>query len=294
MILALAQMRSELDNKEKNLEKILDMSVEAAKNSADLVAFPECALTGYLCGERFLEHAEPIDGPSVKKVTQLAKDKNISIVFGMPELNGALIHNSAVFVEPSGVVGVHRKLHLVSFVYGDVRYEEHMYFKAGSNMTAFDTRFGKIGVEVCYDIWFPEIVRAFCLQGAWLTINCSAAPFWVPSLWQLLGRTRAAESQSYFGCVNPVGTQREAEFHGGSYIVGEAASWPGVISEVIKAASFGSDMREEIIQAELSPEKIRKARIVLPLLRDVRPELLFRVEDIAEGLYSPPRSRVNK
>jgi predicted amidohydrolase len=282
MRLALAQMKPELHNKTVNLEKILDMSGNAAKEGADIVAFPEMALTGYVCGRKYLEHAEPIEGPSVRKVAKQAKDKKISILFGMPELNGSLIHNSAVLVEPSGVCGVYRKVHLVTFDYAGVRYEEHMYFKPGSDLMAFDTRFGKIGVEICYDFWFPEIVRGYCLQGAWLVFNISAAPFDVPEIFQLLGRARAVENQSYFAYVNEVGSQEGVVFEGGTCIINSSA-------EIIEKASYGSDVREEIIQAELDPDKIIKARLDLPLLRDVRPEVISKVAEIAEDLYFPPR-----
>jgi predicted amidohydrolase len=89
-----------------------------------------------------------------------------------------------------------------------------------------------------------------------------------------------------------VGSQEGVDFEGGSYIVGE--SWPGIISKVIKTASFGTDMREEIIQAELDPEHIRKARMDLPLLRDVRPELSLWLAGIEENLYFPSRSQAPK
>jgi len=284
MILRLVQMKPELHNKKANLEKILTFSEQAAKDKVDLVAFPEMALTGYVCGRRFLEHAEPVNGPSVQKLVQFARDKKISILFGMPELNGTLIHNSAVLVEPSGVVGLYRKLHLVTFEYADVRYEEHLYFKPGFDIKVFDTRFGKIGIEICYDFWFPEIVRACCLQGAWLVFNISAAPLDVPEIFQLLGRARAVENQSYFAYVNEVGLQEGVVFGGGSCIIDNTA-------EILKTSSIGAKAVEETVQFELDPEKILKARLDLPLLRDVRPEVLLRVAEIAEDLYFPPRKR---
>lgn len=284
MILRLVQMKPELHNKKVNLEKILTFSEQAAKDKVDFVAFPEMALTGYVCGRRFLEHAEPVNGPSVQKLVHFAKDKKLSILFGMPELNGFLVHNSAVLVEPSGVVGVYRKLHLVTFEYADVRYEEHLYFKPGFDIKVFDTRFGKIGIEICYDFWFPEIVRACCLQGAWLVFNISAAPFDVPQIFQLLGRARAVENQSYFAYVNEVGPQEGVVFGGGSCIIDNTA-------EILKTGSIGAKAVEETVQFELDPEKILKARLDLPLLRDVRPEVLLRVAEIAEDLYFPPRKR---
>ena len=156
MLLTAPQMRPKLHDKQANLEKILEMTGMASRAGADLVAFPEMALTGYACGKRFLEHAEPIQGPTVSCIAREAKVKNISILFGMPELNGSLVHNSAVLVEPDGVSGVYQKVHLVTFEFAGVRYEEHMFFKPGRNVMAFDTRFGKIGVEICYDLSFTQ------------------------------------------------------------------------------------------------------------------------------------------
>jgi len=282
MKLALVQMKPELHNKKLNLEKIMDLSSQAAKGGADFVAFPELALTGYVCGKRLLEHAEPIGGPTTEKLTKLAKDKNIDILFGMPELNETLVHNSAVLIEPDGVLGVYRKLYLVSFEYAGVRYEEHLFFKPGFDIKVFDTRFGKIGVEICYDFWFPEIVRCCSLQGAWLLFNISAAPFKVPEIFQLLARARAVENQAFFAYVNEIGSQEGVVFEGGSCIVDNTA-------QIIESAHYGENLQDEIIQKELDPDIITQARLDLPLLRDVRPEILRRVADIAEALYFPPK-----
>lgn len=282
MQLALVQMKPELHNKKRNLEKIIDLSCQAAKNGADFVAFPEMALTGYVCGKRWLEHAEPIGGPTTEKLAKLAKDKNIDILFGMPELNGSLAHNSAVLIEPDGVLGVYRKIYLVSFEYAGVRYEEHLFFKPGFDIKVFNTRFGKIGVEICYDFWFPEIERCCALQGAWLLFNISAAPFKVPEIFQLLAKARAVENQAFFAYVNEIGSQEGVVFEGGSCIVDNTA-------QIIESAQYGENLEDEIIQKELEPDVITQARLDLPLLRDVRPEILRRVADVAEDLYFPPK-----
>ena len=229
-----------------------------------------------------MEHAEPIGGPATEKVVKLAKDKNIDILFGMPELNGSLAHNSAVLIEPDGVLGVYRKLHLVTFEYAGVRYEEHLFFKPGFDIKVFDTRFGKIGVEICYDFWFPEIERCCALQGAWLLFNISASPFKVPDVFRLLAQARAVENQAFFAFVNEIGPQEGVVFEGGSCIVDNAA-------QIIESAQYGEDLNDEIIQRELDPDIITQARLDLPLLRDVRPEILRRVADIAEDLYFPPK-----
>ena len=282
MHLALAQMKPDLNNKAGNLETILELTGQAAEAGADLVVFPEMALTGYVCGKKFLEHAEPLSGPSVTKVAQQAKAKGISVLFGMPELSGSLVFNAAVFVEPTGVLGSYRKVHLVTFEFAGVRYDEHMYFKPGARLTPFATRFGPIGVEICYDIWFPELVRGFCLQGAWLVINISAAPDDVPEIFQLLGRARAAENQGYFAYVNEVGPQEGVNFRGGSYLSDNTG-------QVIKSASYGEEVRQELVLVELDPKHITQARLDLPLLRDVRPEVWRSLAHMTEQLYFPSK-----
>ena len=282
MILALGQMRPEINNKKANIEKMLAMAKEASDDGADFIAFPELCLTGYLSHKKHIEHAEEVAGSlTIDKLKKMAKDENISIVFGMPERSGTLVFNSAILVEPSGEVKVYRKTYLVTFEYDGVEYQEHMYFRPGnSNLEPFTTRFGKIGVEICYDFWFPEIVKAYCLQGAWLVINISAAPFEVPNIVHTVCRARAVEHQTFFAYVNQVGSEEAIDFMGRSFIVNHD-------SEIIKEASFSSEMKEEIIKAELNPAEIIRTRLDLPVLRDVRPEVLYKVANIAENLYYP-------
>jgi len=279
MKLRLVQMMPELKDKKANLEKMLSAVREAVKSGAEFVAFPELALTGYVCGTDFFRLAEPVPGESSAEIIELARKEKIHVAFGMPELSGGLLYNSAVLTGPDGLVGVQRKLHLPTFDFAGVRHEEGMYFKQGPGPVTFETGFGKIGLEICYDIWYPEIVRAHALRGAWFVLNLTAAPVEVPEMFQLLARVRAIESQCWFAFVNQVGRQGEVVFRGGSCVVDPA-------SELVKSASLG-ETAEETIDVDIDRDTVIKWRLDLPLLRDVRPEIAGLVGDIASSIYFP-------
>lgn len=278
----LVQMKSELNDKQANLDKILSYMGKAAKAGVDLVALPELCLTGYVCRDKFYDHAEPIPGPATDKIAEAAARGNMYVVFGMPELKGTIIYNSAVFIGPEGVIGVYRKLYLCTICFAGISYEEGMYFKEGFDIPVFDTKFGKIGLEICYDIWFSEIVRAHALRGARLVLNITACPDDVPEAFQVLARTRAMENETWFGFVNQVGHQDGVGFRGGSCMVDYKGN-------ILKTASMTEQGTEDIVDIEIDIDAVNRHRIELPLLRDVRPEILQRVADISKDLYFPPK-----
>ena len=115
MKLWLVQMEPTLYDKASNAEKILGYIDRAAEGGVDLVVLPEMALTGYMCQERFFELAEPVPGPSTLKIMNRAREKNVYVLMGMPELKGTYIYNSAVLFGPEGLAGVYRKLVLATF-----------------------------------------------------------------------------------------------------------------------------------------------------------------------------------
>jgi len=276
----LVQMSPKLHDKKTNLKKVLGYIGKASKAEVDLIAFPELALTGYMCRKKMVELAEPISGPSTQKIIKECKGKGIHVVLGMPELKDSLIHNSAVLIGPEGLAGVWRKLYLPTFMYGGVTYEENMFFKPGKDIVTFDTKFGKIGLEICYEIWYPEIARIHALRGAWLILCISAAPVGVPPYFQLIARVRALESVAWFAYVNQAGTQEGVTFGGGSCVVNHQA-------EIEKSASIEHNAREEVLEHNIEREPIVKGRLDLPILRDVRPEILASASKVAKDLYWP-------
>lgn len=273
----LVQMESKLKDKVDNLKKICNYIDKAVDAKVNLIAFPELALTGYVCGLDFYDLAEVIPGSSTAEIIERAKKGKIYVTFGMPELEDGVIYNSAPFFGPKGLIGVYRKIYLPNFDFAGVRYEELMYFKPASDIITFDTEFGKLGIEICYDFYYPEITRIHALQGAWILLNISAAPIGVPEYFQLLARARATENVAWFGYVNQIGEQEEVFFGGGTCIV-------DCSGEIKKSASMGADAKEEVIEYEIDSESIFEMRLNLPILRNVRPEILQKASEIVRGL----------
>ncbi|MFH1918270.1 MAG: carbon-nitrogen hydrolase family protein [Planctomycetota bacterium] len=157
---------------------------EAAKQKADLVVLPE-TLTFYGTGLDCTEVAEPIPGPSTDYFGQLAKRHDLYIVAGLFERADHLVYNVAVLLGPEGdVVGKYRKVTLP-------RDEIAWGVAPGNDYPVFDTRFGKVGMMICYDGFFPEVARQLTIRGA----EVIAWPVWGCN--PLLARARAAENHVY-------------------------------------------------------------------------------------------------
>jgi predicted amidohydrolase len=156
---------------------------EAAEKDADLVVLPE-TLTYYGSGRDYADCAEPIPGPSTEYFGQLAKQYDLYIVAGLIERAGHLVYNVAVLIGPDGeVVGKYRKVTLP-------RGEIEKGVTPGKDYPVFDTRFGKVGMMVCYDGFFPEVARELAKNGA----EVIAWPVWGCN--PLLGRARACENHA--------------------------------------------------------------------------------------------------
>ena len=156
---------------------------EAAKKKADFVVLPE-TLTFYGSGRSYVECAEPIPGPSTKYFGTLAKQHDLYIVAGLLERKDNLVYNVAVLIGPKGVVGKYRKVCLP-------RGEIEGGLTPGSTYPVFKTRFGKVGMMVCYDGFFPEVARRLSNNGA----EIIAWPVWGCN--PMLGAARACENHVY-------------------------------------------------------------------------------------------------
>jgi len=164
---ALIQMSCSDDPKE-NLAKCLARIEEAANQGAHIVSTQELFRSRYFCqteDHANFELAEPIPGPSTEMLSKLAKDKQIVIVGSLFERRApGLYHNTAIVIDADGqLLGSYRKMHIPD----DPLFYEKFYFTPGDlGFRAFDTRYGKIGVLVCWDQWYPEGARLTALRGA--------------------------------------------------------------------------------------------------------------------------------
>ena len=266
--IAAVQMEPRLMKASENLESILNSVRKAADNEANLIVFPECSLTGYIFSSReeALPFAETIPGPSTKKLISLCEGLKVYVIFGLLEKANDKLFNAAAFIGPQGLIAGYRKNHLPflgidRFVNrGDKPFQVHQ------------TPIGNIGLEICYDIVFPESSRVMTLMGA----DILALPTNFP---QGRGRgeklnccvsARAIENRVHVVSADHVGGERGYSFAGLSKIVDASGDVLGLAS---------AD-KEEIIYGEVSLEAARQKHLVfipgewgVDHIKDRRPEL---------------------
>jgi predicted amidohydrolase len=270
---ALAQISAKREDKKENLRKIEEYTTRAKELSADLVIFPELSLTGYVLHDQIYELAEVIPGPSTDIIGDLAKKTGTHIIFGMPELSEktkATLYNTAVLVGPKGFVGKFRKMYLPTYSV----FEEKRYFRPGYRPAAFSTPIGKIGLFICYDIFFPEVCRLTRLKGAELMVCISASPAVRRNYFEIFTAARALENTAFLAYVNLAGMEDGLQFWGGSRLVGPTG-------DIIEKAKYDE---ESLVVCEVDYRDIRTAETFIPTLRDLRPELFDELKKDAEKL----------
>jgi len=271
--IALAQTSSKRENKKANMQKIEEFTIKAKEQAADLVIFPELALTGYVVRDQIYELSETIPGPSTKIIEALAKKTGMHIVFGMPELSEktkATIFNTSVLVGPKGFIGKYRKRYLPTHSV----FEEKRYFRPGYQTAAFTTALGNIGLCICYDIFFPEVYRLTRLKGAQLIVTISASPAVRRSYFEVLTAARALENTAFLAYVNLAGAEEGLQFWGGSRVVSPTG-------EVLAKAKYDE---EDFVTCEVDYNDMRPAETFIPTLRDLRPELFDELKKHSENL----------
>lgn len=266
---ASVQMEPRIGHKEDNVARSIAFIDRAAAEGAALVVLPELVNTGYVFASRAeafaLAETSP-DGPTTLAWIEAARRNQIYIVAGIAEREGERLYNSAVVIGPDGWLGVYRKLHL----WGD----EHLFFEAGDKgLPLFHTQWGRLGVAICYDGWFPEVYRLLAMQGA----DVVAIPTnWVPMPGQPANREAMATSLAMANahsnalnivCANRIGTERGQPFIGQSLIIG-AQGWP--------LAGPASEDSEQVLYASINLKQTRQARHLTAfnhVLRDRRDDL---------------------
>jgi len=234
LVVAAAQFLCYVGDKEKNYLKMEQLARQArAEHHADLLLFPETALTGCCVESReeAMAIAEPIDGEYVKRFKALSAELNMDIAFTMIERDGDKCYNILALCEPDGNFGWYRKVHL-----------PHMgcdcFVDRGDHYPVMETRFGKIGLMICYDIRFPEAARSLSLEGARLILapSCMASEG-AQRVIDMLVRARALENRVFMLYSDWTGEDEKMTYNGGSQIVNilgdilaEAGREEGIIS----------------------------------------------------------------
>lgn len=155
---AAVSMNGFLGQPERVLAAIAAWCERAVAEKADLVLFPELVVHGH-CTPNTWELAEPVpDGPSVRRLIQLARHFRLFLCVGLSEKERDIVYNTQVLVGPDGYLGKQRKLHLSR--------DEVFFYKGGRDLTVLDIGLCKIGIVICYDNQFPEVARVLALRGA--------------------------------------------------------------------------------------------------------------------------------
>lgn len=265
MKIAVCQIRTELD-KAVTMEKAEKMVKEAADNGADIVVLPEMFNCPY-DKKYFKPFAKAENGESTAAMSSWAKEKGIILVGGsIPEPAGEKLYNTCfVFDENGEIIAKHRKAHLFDVdIEGGIRFKESNNFAPGNEITVFDTKFGKMGVMVCFDIRFPELSRAMANRGAQV-IFCPAQFNMTtgPKHWELSVRARAMDNELFF-----VGASA-ARYEGFNY---ECWGHSTVVSPFGMVLA-SCDEKEQILYCDIDLSEVESTRKQLPTFLHLREEL---------------------
>ena len=261
--LALVQMAT-AEKKEANYDRACQYVAQAAEGGADLVILPEMFCCPYVT-RNFPVYAEEEGGAGYQILSRAAKENHVYLVGGsVPERDaaGKVYNTSYVFDREGNGIGKHRKMHLFDIdVKGGQRFKESETLTAGNSVTVFDTEFGKIGLNICYDFRFPELSRLMVEQGAKIILVPGAFNMTTgPAHWELLFRQRAVDNQVYAVGTAPARDERASYHSWGHSIVTDP--WGNVVTQM--------DEKEHVVLTEIDLDKVEKIREQLPLLKQLR------------------------
>lgn len=274
----------------RNLVRMQAFAEEQARSGAKLIVFPELSNTGYIeplapgapfseqAGNptdyalRLYEASEPPGGAYTQMLLEVARAHGVYIVAGLslrhPVLAGAMF-NASMLVGPDGVMGIYHKIHRWHL--------EKLYFIAGEHVSVQQTPFARIGMQVCYDIRFPEITRALMLGGAeiitnvWASFRPEDQPLEDEQIFLHRAYTRAIENGVFFLSCNRAGRQGHCRYMGRSVVVAPDG----------KVLAASTSENEDVIQAELDMQAVARYRSSVGLLTDRRPDVYARYGDTA-------------
>lgn len=276
---------------QENIDKAETMVREAASNGANLILLPELFERPYFCQEKrydYYDYALPLtENPAVRRFQAVAGELGVVIPVSFYERDVQRLFNSIAMIDADGsILGVYRKTHIPD----DHFYQEKFYFTPGdTGFKVWDTRFGKIGVGICWDQWFPEAARCMALDGAELlfyptaigsepVLECDSMPHW-----QRCMQGHAAANLVPVIAANRIGTETvtpdsenqqqssSLTFYGSSFI----ADNTGVLVECADRTS------DTVLLHTFDLDELRDMRLSWGVFRDRRPEMYGRIAGIS-------------
>jgi len=256
----------------ENIAKTETAIREAASNGAQIICTQELFTSEYFCITQDPDNfnlADPIPGELTQQQCALAKELGVVIVAsGFEKRATGLYHNTAWVIDADGAfLGLYRKMHIPQ----DPGFEEKFYFTPGdTGFKAWETKFGKIGVLICWDQWYPEAARLTAMHGAEILFYPTAIG-WLPEekptlgdaqhcAWETVQRGHAVANSCYLAAINRVGTEGDTEFWGQSFVT-------DYFGQITNKASVAS---EEILYADCDLNALEEHRRMWPFFRDRR------------------------
>ena len=250
--LAIIVANSPVGQLSDNLNQMKHWVSAACRKNADMVCFPELNLTGYSTQPGMIRHALAADDQMVREMADIASENGITVMFGMMEKGpGGQYHASHLVIDPEGLLGVYRKLHIAP--------PEKTIFSPGQDIPLFDTSGCKFGIQLCYDAHFPELSSRMALNGAEILFIPHASPRGTSAekydSWMRHLTARAYDNSVYVVAWNQVGNNGKGlAFPGLSLVIGPSG-------KVMQKKIFDTEgmMRVQLKGREL--ERIRKNRM---------------------------------
>ena len=274
MRLALAQLAATLD-RERNLDRALENAREAARRGADAIVFPELAIDRFFPrrpgDSTARELAEPVPGPTIERLSELARELGLVIVFNLYERDaeGRFFDSSPVIDADGTLLGVTRMIHITDYT----GFHEQDYYHPGDRgAPVYETRAGRIGVAICYDRHYPEYMRALGLGGADVVVipQAGALAEWPEGMFEAEVRTAAFQNGYFAALCNRVGEEenrREGEeelvFAGDSFVVDPQG----------KLIARGARLEEDLVVADLDLSRVQESAARSLFMKHRRPEL---------------------
>lgn len=260
-IAVLAQTKPKLGCVTDNLATIEEQIVKAREAGADLIVFPELALSGYFLKDLVPEAARRIDSPEIRRLIELSRGISIAIGF-VEETDDYHFFNSALYLEDGAIRHLHRKVYLPT--YG--LFDEQRYLAHGGSFRAFNTKFGRFGMLICEDMWHLSASYILAMDGATTLICLSSSPargiegdsLGSASAWQKLVSTTALFLNCRVLYSNRVGFEDGVNFWGGSEYI--APSGESIVR--------GKLLEEDFVTARVDEGALRRERIFSPMMRD--------------------------
>ena len=266
MKIALIQQFAEMD-KSNNISKAVRNTKVSAGNGANIICFAELSFNKFYPQKpsvgNNLELAETIPGPTTEIFCELAKQLEVVIILNIYERDGEKTYDSSPVINSDGrILGVTRMVHIADYAC----FHEKSYYEPGYNgAPVYQTKYGMIGVAICYDRHYPEYMRALALKGAEIVFipQAGAVGEWPEGLYESELQVAAFQNGYFTALCNRVGKEECLTFAGESFICNPAGM-------VISKAKEGV---EEILYCDIMLEEVRSSHAKKLFLRDRRPEL---------------------